>query len=182
MGVEPSSAMSAENPREALCRAARDFWRGRGASVAIESALGASILVLALGALAAIALDCFVADRMGRAARAAARAVALAPDAVAQGISADTIACAAIRHELDLRTDFDCAASWTLTIDAGLRPSELPGETNSGSVAGDGHMVLVRLDWNRQPWSFGSLLADANGAGAAEVAVGLARSEPSAEI
>ena len=154
---------------------AQGFRRSPHASVAIETAWTLSILVLALAVFAEIVQERYTSDRMGRAARAAVRAIALAPDAASTGTTLESVACAAIRRELALDATFDCGASWTLDIDAGRNPTELPGGPNEMSGGGVGPLVLVRIGWTRQPWSLPGLVA------AADVAVGLARSEPSME-
>ena len=151
------------------------FRRSQYASVAIETAWALSMLVLAIAAFMEIAKERYAEDRMGRAARAAARAIALAPDAASAGTSLESIACAAIQRELDLDPNFDCGASWTLTVDGGLNPTELPGGPNEGSGTGVGPLFLVRIGWTREPWSLGGLMRGA------AIATGLARSEPSTE-
>lgn len=154
---------------------AQDFRRSPHASVAIETAWALSILVFALAVFMEFATECYTADRMGRAARAAVRAIALAPDAGSTGTSLESISCSAIQRELALDANFDCGASWTLDIDVGLNPTELPGGPNEMSSAGVGPLVLVRIGWTREPWSLRGLVAPA------DVAIGLARSEPSME-
>ena len=82
-------------------------------------------------------------DQVSRAARAAARSLALDP-------AAD--ACAAIRRELRLPASFACTSKWTLDIDRDLAPSNLPAEptddldpANALAGTGSGNMVLVRI-------------------------------------
>ena len=131
----------------------RGFWRGTRGGTVIESAISISILVISFAALAEIVHDAYEEDKLARAARAAARAIALDP-------AAD--ACAAIRRELDLADDFNCAGSWT--VDRGISPATLPKPLDADVVAGTGDLVLVRIGWNRDPWSFGRVVRDANAA------------------
>ena len=79
-----------------------------------------AVLVVLFGGLMAIVHAAYTDDRMGRAARAAARAVALETDTSASQAALVGIACEAIRQELDLEADFDCATAWTVTITTGL--------------------------------------------------------------
>ena len=131
------------------------------------------ILVVGFAGLMEIVQASYVDDRMARAARAAARAMALN-----QGADA----CAAIRRELDLAEDFDCdAARWTLTVDLGVGPDSLPATLDESAAAGTGDMVLVRIAWDREPLSFGGLVREADPDDTEvvpeAVAIGLARCE-----
>ena len=140
-----------------------------------------SVLVLVFAALMEIVHSAYVSDNMSRAARAAARAIALVPDAEASAGRIDSVACAAIRRELSLAEDFDCGAKWSLTVDTGLTPAAmLEGGSPSGDEAGGG-MVVVRIAWNRAPWEIGRLVAETDeedGEPAPRIAVGVARQEP----
>ena len=145
---------------------------GRGGA-AFESALALSLLVALFAGLMGIAHSVYGDDRMGRAARAAARAVALEADAstatkpaVLQGI-----ACRAIRDELDLAKDFDCSA-WTLDVKANLTPSTLSKGSNPGDA---GDMVLVQIQWEQAPWTQALSALDGSGK---RIATGVARREP----
>ena len=111
------------------------------------------VLVVGFAGLMEIVHASFTDDRMGRAARAAARALALDP-------SAD--ACAPIRRELRLADNFDCGTAWTLKVDLGVGPGALPATFDAGATAGTGDMVLVRIGWNRDMWSFEESVQDAN--------------------
>ena len=108
--------------------------------MAVEGAIAISILVGVLAALMAIVQESYAEDRMGRAARAVARAVAL---------NAQADPCAAIRRELSLASDFDCDGEWQITIDCDVSPSSLStlvaGETQEESA--NGELVLVRIGW-----------------------------------
>lgn len=118
--------------------------RQRG-STTIEAAIGIFIVVASLGGLVESVAAAFESDRTARAARAAARSLALNP-------AAD--ACAAIRRELGLPGDFDCGSKWTLDVDTGLAPSDVTADStdlttlNPGAPlpgSGAGHMVMVRI-------------------------------------
>ena len=147
------------------------FARSPGGGVAIESALSISLLLIVFGGLIAIVHAAYTDDRMGRAARAAARAVALDPSAAESALTA--VACDAIRNELDLAGDFDCTGEWTLSVTTGVPPSSLAGGGNGGGQGGD--MVLVELGWEQAPWSRAMRFME--GAGA-DAAIGVACSEP----
>ena len=160
--------------------AVRGFIREKRASVAIEAAIALTVLVLGFGALMEIVRASYADDRMGRAARAAARALALDPTADA---------CAAIRGELRLAGDFACSTQSSsaqpngvsVRVDRGVNPTTLPATLDAAATTGTGDMVLIRIGWNRDPWTFSALLRDANAANAAGTvpmtAVGLARCE-----
>lgn len=158
----------------------RGFLREKRASVAIEAAIALTVLVLGFGALMEIVRASYADDRMGRAARAAARALALDPTADA---------CAAIRGELRLAGDFACRTQSSsaqpngvsVRVDRGVNPTTLPATLDAAATTGTGDMVLIRIGWNRGPWTFGGLLRDANAASATSTvrmtAMGLARCE-----
>ena len=158
----------------------RGFLREKRASVAIEAAIAITVLVLGFGALMEIVRASYADDRMGRAARAAARALALDPTADA---------CAAIRGELRLPGDFACSIQSSnaqssgvrVRVDRGVKPTTLPATLDADATAGTGDMVLIRIGWNHEPGTFSGLLRDANAADAATTvpmtAMGLARCE-----
>ena len=135
-----------------LRRAVRRFRRGQRGTAAIESALGITVLVISLAGLMEIVNTVYANDEMSRAARAAARALALDPQADA---------CAAIRRELRLAEDFDCETEWALTVDHGVGPLALPVTLDANAQPDTGDLVLVRIE------------AEA----VARVAMGLARCE-----
>lgn len=119
----------------------------------------------------------YTSDQMSRAARAAARSLALNPPAD-QG-EADATACNSIIRELDLPAGFVCNSTdkWDdIHIDTGLVPGDLPKtlDPNLGTVVGNGDMVFVRINWKRDAF-------DAFTPGDPDVSMvsmGLARSEP----
>ena len=126
------------------------FVRGQEGGVAIEVALSAFVLVLALAGLTGIVRDVYEADRLDRGARAAARAVALLGEAPATAAALEAVACGAIRNELGFEAAFDCGASWTLAIDAFESPAALlagtPRAGDDAAIGGeDGDMVRVRI-------------------------------------
>ena len=165
--------------------ALRGFRRGESGATTIETAIAIAILVVGLAGLFEIVEASYTTDRMARAARAAARAVALNENADA---------CAAIRREFHLADEFNCGAKWTITVDQGVSPTALPATLDAGATAGTGEMVLVRITWTRDLWSFIDAAPEANAVeGDPEsdddeaapnpglmtlVAIGLARSEP----
>lgn len=148
------------------------FCAGRG-GVAVESALSISVLVLLFAGLMAIAHSVYGDDRMGRAARAAARAVALVADSSTAQTTLDSTACKAIRGELGLKDDFKCEEAWTVSVKANLTPSSLETGANKAGVSGD--MVLVEIKWKQAPW--GQALSALEGSDA-RLATGVARREP----
>ena len=105
----------------------------------------------------------YAEDRMGRAARAAARALALDPTADA---------CAAIRGELRLAGDFACStqsgnaqsSGVSVRVDRGVNPTTLPATLDADATTGTGDMVLIRIGWSREPRTFAGLLRAANAA------------------
>ena len=171
---------------------ARVFGRARRGSIAVETAVAVSVLVFALAGLIEIVHSAYVSDKMSRAARAAARAIAVTPEATGSD-ALGSIACAAIRRELRLTDDFDCGASWTITVDTNLTPASLAdagattastgGATNGGTGGAttdgdaDGDIVLVRIAWN---WELGRLVSslDDDYDAHPRIAVGVARLEP----
>ncbi len=146
----------------------KDFLRARRGAVAVEAALAISILVVVLGGLMSIAHAAYIGDRMDRGARAAARAVALAADLT--GLA--EVVCDAIKRELDLDPAFDCADSWTITVESDLAPATLAHRTDTDPT---GDVVRVRVDWNAAPWALTGMVLQ--GAGTRS-AMGLARREP----
>lgn len=161
----------------------RRFRRDRRGSSTINGALALAVFVGGFAGLMEIVHTRFDADRMDRAARAVARAVAL-------DRNADR--CAAIRHELDLASGFDCDDAWTIAVDHDVSPTELPATLGAQVQAGTGDLVFVRIFWTRRLWSFLDIVPSANAAegdddGTASpdpdlltrVAIGLARCEPS---
>ena len=121
----------------------------------------------------AIAHAAYTDDRMGRAARSAARAVALVTDPAASQGALAAVACDAIGRELDLGAEFDCAGAWTITIDTDLTPSALAGGTVIDGEAGD--MVRVEIAWLAASWA---RAVDPLRESEEKIAVGLARGEP----
>ena len=146
---------------------ARRFRSEQRGAATIVTAIAFSFVVVALGGVMEIVNTAYATDRMGRAARAAARVLAI--DA-----SADW--CAAIRSELRLDEGFVCANAWTVDVDLGVAPEALP-DPLSGAVGGEGgELVLVRIGWTTPRWSFLSPASPA--LFTRRVAFGLARSEP----
>ena len=151
------------------------FWRGRRGSVAVETALAVSLLVIAFAGIMEIVHSVYVEDRMGRASRAAARAIALVPEAGESALA--NRACAAIRRELDLSDSFDCGAKFAVTVDRNLAPAGLMHGADTEPTGETGELVVVRIAWSAGPWNPGELVAD-DDEDARPVAVGVARLEP----
>lgn len=157
--------------------ALRRFGRCERGSVAIESAIALFVLVVGFAGLMSIVDAALTSDRMARAARAAAHALALHPD---------NDWCAAIRRELRLDEDFDCGAVWNVTVAHGVGPAALPATLDAPAPVGTGDMVLVRIEYVHRPWSPPALVPAANAAegdspaprGTTLVAMGLYRCEP----
>ena len=159
----------------------RRWLRGEHGGVAVETALALFVLVVAVAGVMEIVSNAYASDRMGRAARTAARAIALDP-------GADY--CAEIRRELRLDEEFDCEESWTVTVDRGVSAQALPATLTSDVTAGGGDLVLVRIAWSGSPWFSNEDQRTANAEDGDEgeaspspglmtrFAVGLARSEP----
>ena len=172
----PAQDRTLPTPRNAgaprLRGALREFLHGERGAAALESAVALTVLVVGFAALMAIVREVYVDDRAARAARAAARALALDPTAHA---------CAAIRRELRLADDFDCETAWTLKVDLGVGPGSLPDTLEAEATAGSGDIVLVRIGRSRDRLSPGGLVEDADHDGgdapAVMVAMGLARCE-----
>ena len=182
----PQAGGRARGFRAAGLRGAlRGFRRGQRGATTIETAIAIVILVVGLAGLIEIVNASYTTDRMARAARAAARALAL---------NGNADACAAIRREFRLDDEFNCGAKWTITVDQGVSATALPATLDAGATAGTGDMVLVRITWTRDLWSFIDAVPEVN---AVEddtesdddeatpnpglmtlVAIGLARSEP----
>ena len=140
MGEQTSPDDAAERSEViALSSTGAGLFRSCRGSVSVEGAVALSVLVAAFAGLMAIEQEIYAKDRLARAARAAARAIALDEGADA---------CTAIRRELALPGDFSCNGKWEITIDWGS-PSSLfsmvQGGTSTGTTSGE--MVLVRIGW-----------------------------------
>lgn len=144
-------------------RTTRAFLHDRGAAAAVPTAITVSLLVLAFVGLMEIVHSAYAADRMARAARAAAQAVALVPDRAASATTLESVACAAIRRELDLDAGFACGTAWTLSVKGNIAPQALL----DAQAGGSGDLVVVRIGWARTPWQLGRLLGGSNGGQAA---------------
>ena len=160
-----------------------EFVKARRGAVAVVTALAISVLVFAFSGLAEIVRTTYVDDTMSRAARAAARAVALVPDSAAAPHILNSAACAAIQRELDLDAGFDCSAQWDLIVETGLTAKGLLDSSEDR----DGDMVRVRILWDRLPWEFARLASEDDEGDEDEqatgrvVATGVARREPEAD-
>ena len=124
--------------------------KGRG-SVTLESALMVAALLAVFAALMEIVHARWTADRMGRAARAAAEAIAL--DGAAD-------ACAAIRRELHLEEGSECGDDMKITVDMQVGPNGLPATLDAEAKDDTGELVLVRIEWTRGLWPSGTIGED----------------------
>ena len=159
-------------PAPRTARAAWIFWKARDGAVAVETAVAITVLVVAFAGVMELVRSAYVADTMGRAARAAARAVALTPDSGAGTLG--SVACAAIRRELHLDEGFDCSARWDLAIDTGLAPAAL----HQGGGGPEGDMVRVRIAWDPEPLAgLLSALSEDEGESPRKISIGIARQE-----
>ena len=129
-----------------------DFAGARNGVVAMETALTLTALVVICSGLMTAAYTLYSGDRMDRAARAAARAIALLTPGSA--VTLYDTACGAIRRELDLADNFTCNSVWTISIETDLTPSALVaslGDDNNATVPGSGdggdagELILVRV-------------------------------------
>jgi hypothetical protein len=174
--VQPAGRPRPHRPHHGsmgLGAALRRFRRGDRGGVAIESAIAIVILVVGFAGLMEIVQASYADDRMARAARAAARSLALDPGADSEASKAN--ACVAIRRELDLAEDFPCETAWELIPELGVSPNSLPATLGDSATAGTGDMVLVQIKWNREAFSFGGGGHEADDS--ETVTVGLARCE-----
>ena len=172
-----SSSRTRSRSSGASWTAFQRFVKARCGAVAVVTALTITVLVFAFGGLAEIVRTAYVDDTMARAARAAARGVALMPDSAAPPHVLNSAACAAIRRELDLGLGFDCSAQWDLIVDTGLTAKGLLDDSEIQS----GNMVRVRIMWNRLPWEFGHPApedGEEDEVAGRLVAIGVARREP----
>ena len=114
----------------------RGFRRAEHGGVAIETAIAVVVLVLGFAGVMEIVQASLTDDRMARAARAAARELALNP-------TADY--CTPIRLELRLAADFDCDAAWSKRVRRGVSASALPATLGASVTEGTGDMVVVLI-------------------------------------
>ena len=122
------------------------FWRGRRASVSTETAITIMFLVIAFAGVMQIVHSAYVSDRMARAARSAARAIAFVPGADAGSLPG--LACKAIRKELGLGEGFDCATKLSVKVENSLAPTGLSGTAGSEHATPSGQLVRVSIAWS----------------------------------
>ena len=158
------------------------FFLGERGAAAIETALSVSVLVVALAGIMQVVTTVFVDDQAERAARAAARALALDPGAdpwepVREELHADA------NHTCTTdwtASDLGACDGWTLAVRHGVSPAALTValDPDLPAPAAGGDLVLVGL--SRQPANpnLGSSRTVAELVGMD--AVGVARSEPGA--
>ena len=128
------------------------FLRCERASVALESAVGISILVAVFASLMGIVHKTYVEDRMERGARAGARAVSLAAAAPASEKALKDLVCKAVEREFGEDVGRACAC-WNIEVEAFETPQALSGghaRGNGAPLGGENaDMVLVRIS---RPW------------------------------
>ena len=151
-----------------LCGAVRRFGRRRCGAVAIETAIGMTVFVVAFAVLMEIVGAVYSRDELARAARAAARALAI--DSTAD-------ACAAVRRELNVGEDYDCL---TMETYHEIAPEMLPATLDAPPVEGSGELVLVTIGWTGPPWSLSAFSQGGDGQNAGDIqgiVMGVARRE-----
>ena len=131
--------------------------------------------MIAFAGVMQIVHSAYVSDRMDRAARSAARAIAFTPGAKAGSLPG--LACRAIRKELDLGEGFDCATRLSVEIENALAPASLAEGADSEGATPAGQLVRVRIAWSGGPWNPG-MLVQGDDADSRRTAVGIARLEP----
>ena len=151
-----------------LCGAVRRFGRRQCGAVAIETAIGMTVLVVALAVLMEVVGAVYSRDELARAARAAARALAI--DSTAD-------ACAAVRRELNVGEDYDCL---TMETYHEIAPEMLPATLDAPPVEGSGELVLVTIAWTGPPWSLSAFSQGGDGQNSGDIqgiVMGVARRE-----
>ena len=156
--------------------------RGQSGAASVEAAITIGAFVFAFAGLMEVVGATYENDAMERAAQAAARAVALSPFSP----NPKDVACAAIRGELQYDDAFICTTKWpNFTVDKDVKPDELPDRLlENGTVkavgGNTGDMVLVRIPWSRNLFSFEAGYDPDAAVPVTEtkVAMGLARAEP----
>ena len=123
----------------------RGFLLGERASVALESAIALGVLVVAFAGLMQIVGDVYAEDRSGRGARAVARAIALNPSADPWAALKREGALGANTTCPEWKPDADTCGGWTLNIDRGVAPADLPDDLTASVESSSGELVLVRL-------------------------------------
>ena len=151
--VAPPDLSPPGGPSRAVTGAAlRRFGRCERGGTTIGVAIAISILVATFAALMGIVHEIYVEDRMGRGARAGARAISLAATAPASEMALADIVCKAVGRELG-ENEGEACACWTIEVEAFETPRALSGGHARGAGAPRGgenaDMVLVRL---RRPW------------------------------
>ena len=172
---DPAPGSRAERAASVIPFRLMGFWRCRRGSVAVETSIAIAFLVVAFAGVMQIVHSAYVSDRMDRAARSAARAIAFTPGANAGSLPG--LACRAIRKELDLGEEFDCATRLSVEIENSLAPASLAESSGSEDAAPAGQLVRVRIAWSGGPWNPG-MLVQGDDPDSRPVAVGIARLEP----
>ena len=104
------------------------FLRARRASVSIASVLSITVMIFLCGGLMAIAHEAYSQDRMDRAARAAARAIALLPPSTAADeAQVNAVVCDVLRIEFGLEPTNDCSKVGPIHVSTDLTAADLAG-------------------------------------------------------
>ena len=159
------------------------FLLGTGGAAAIETAWAVAVLVVAFAGIATSVNSIFTDDAVGRAARAAARALALDPDADPWK---------AVHYELDGGAPWQCTTDWSaadsgtcsgweLAVVHGVTPAALAAVLGAGPMppSVDGGLVVVGLARGSSshsqgsPWTVRDVVEQMDG-------IGVARVEPDA--
>ena len=122
------------------------FLRARHAAVGIGSVLTITVMIFLCGGLMAIAHEAYSQDRMDRAARAAARAIALLPPGTATDkTKLNAVVCDVLRIEFDLDQQNDCSNVGPIDVATNLTTVELSGAGQQGNGRQPGDMILVQI-------------------------------------
>ena len=153
-----------------LCGAVRRFGRRQCGVAALETAIGMTAFVVAFAVLVEIVGTVYSRDELARAARAAARALAI--DSTADY-------CAAVRRELKLNVgeDYDCG---NVKPYHEIAPEDLPPTLDVPPDVGAGELVLVTIGWTGPPWSLSAFSQGGDGQNAGDIqgiVMGVARRE-----
>lgn len=118
----------------------KSFRRDQRGAITLETAFALVVVVFTFASMAAIIGNVYEGDRIGRAARAAARAVSFDPGADA---------CAAAHREIGqtrptATPDRPCGG-WDVVVSTGVAPASLASVLDGGvAVSGSDEMVLVQ--------------------------------------
>ena len=118
-------------------------WSQRGA-VALEVAIGSTVLVVALGAIGTVTMNILHHDRLHRAAQAAATAVSLVGERPESHAEAERIVCEAVNLNLGRAPGTACK-SLNIEVRAFASPSDLKKGAYKAGFGDDGDLVVVAI-------------------------------------